>query len=111
MQLISLEKGRTTRLFWLVAVLLGALLMLYTGKQDDPGVVATGLLWGSSRLSALFLAAGLVARLADLAGFRSVNGIFAALPMIQDPENLAVYTSGEIMTGGLTLLDSSCSAR
>ena len=39
MQLVSLEKSRSTRLFYLVAGLLAAVLVL-TAKQDDPGVVA-----------------------------------------------------------------------
>jgi hypothetical protein len=43
MQLISLEKSRSTQLFYLVAGLLAAVLLL-TANQDDPGVVAAGII-------------------------------------------------------------------
>ena len=43
MQLVSLEKSRSTQLFYLVAGLLAAVFLL-TAKQDDPGVVAAGVI-------------------------------------------------------------------
>ena len=43
MQLVSLEKSRSTQLVYLVAGLLAAVFLL-TAKQDDPGVVAAGII-------------------------------------------------------------------
>ena len=104
MQLISLQKHQTTKLFWVVVVgLVGV--MLYTARQDDPGVVATALLLGIVAAYPLYLwLLGWSHGLPIWPVFALVNGTFAALPMIQDPETLDNYTSGEIMTGGVTLI-------
>jgi hypothetical protein len=104
MQLISLEKGRSTQLFYLVAMLLGALLVL-TAKQDDPGVVAAGVILAIASIYPLyFWLLGWSHGLPIWPVFVASNGVIAALPMIQDSENLAVYTSGEIIAGGFTFV-------
>jgi hypothetical protein len=104
MQILTLEKNQTTKLFWVVVVgLVGV--MLYTGKQQDPGVVAMALLLGIVAAYPLyFWLLGWSHGLPIWPVFALVNGTFAALPMIQDPATLDAYTSGEIMTGGATLI-------
>jgi len=104
MQLISLEKSRSTQLFYLVAMLLGALLVL-TAKQDDPGVVAAGVILAIASIYPLyFWLLGWSHGLPIWPVFVASNGVAAALPMIQDSGNLAVYTSGETIVGGFTFV-------
>jgi hypothetical protein len=104
MQILTLEKSQTTRLFWVVVVGLVAV-MLYTAKQDDPAVVATALLLAIVAAYPLyFWLLGWSHGLPIWPVFALVNGTFAALPMIQDPATLDAYTPGEIMVGGVTLI-------
>jgi hypothetical protein len=104
MQLITLEKSQTTKLFWVVVVVLVGV-MLYTGKQQDPGVVATALLLGIVAAYPLyFWLLGWSHGLPIWPVFALINGTFAALPMIQDPATLDAYTAGEIIIGGVTLI-------
>jgi hypothetical protein len=104
MQLISLEKSRSTQLFYLVAGLLAAVLLL-TANQDDPGVVAAGIIVAIASIYPLyFWLLGWSHGLPIWPVFVAANGIMAALPMIQDSENLAVYTPGEIIIGGMTFV-------
>jgi hypothetical protein len=104
MQILTLEKNQTTKLFWVVVVGLVAV-MLYTAEQDDPGVVATALLLGVVAAYPLyFWLLGWSHGLPIWPVFSLVNGAFSALPMIQDPATLDEYTPGEIMVGGLTLI-------
>ena len=104
MQLLTLDKSQTTKLFWVVAGVLVAV-MLYTAKQDDPGVVAAALLLAIVASYPLnFWLLGLSRGLPIWPVFALVNGTFAALPMVQDPETLDAYSSGEIIMGGVTLI-------
>ena len=104
MQLVSLEKSRSTRLFYLVAGLLAAVLVL-TAKQDDPGVVAAGVIVAIASIYPLyFWLLGWSHGLPIWPVFVASNGIVAALPMIQGSKNLAGYTSGEIIVGGFTFV-------
>ena len=104
MQLISLEKSRSTRLFYLVAGLLAAV-MVFTAKQDDPGVVAAGVIVALASIYPLyFWLLGWSHGLPIWPVFAASNGVLAALPMVQDSENLAVYTPGEIIVGGMTFV-------
>jgi hypothetical protein len=104
MQIVSLEKSRSTQLFYLVAGLLAAVLVL-TAKQDDPGVVAAGVIVAVASIYPLyFWLLGWSHGLPIWPVFVAANGILAALPMIQDSENLATYTPGEIIIGGFTFV-------
>jgi hypothetical protein len=104
MQLVSLEKSRSTQLFHLVAGLLAAVLLL-TANQDEPGVVAAGIIVAIASIYPLyFWLLGWSHGLPIWPVFVAANGIMAALPMIQDSENLAVYTPGEIIIGGMTFV-------
>lgn len=104
MQILTLEKSQTSQLFWLVLGVLVAA-MLYTAKQDDPGVVATAMLLAIVAVYPLyFWLLGWSHGLPIWPVFALVSGTFAALPMVQAPETLNNYTSGEIIVGGLTLM-------
>jgi len=104
MQLVSLEKTRSTQLFYLVAGLLAAVFLL-TAKQDDPGVVAAGIIVAIASIYPLyFWLLGWSHGLPIWPVFVASNGILAALPMIQDSENLTAYTPGEIIIGGFTFV-------
>jgi len=104
MQLVSLEKTRSTQLFYLVAGLLAAVFLL-TAKQDDPGVVAAGITVAIASIYPLyFWLLGWSHGLPIWPVFVASNGILAALPMIQDSENLTAYTPGEIIIGGFTFV-------
>lgn len=104
MQIVSLDKSRSTQLFYLVAGLLAAVFLL-TAKQEDPGVVAAGVILTIASIYPLyFWLLGWSHGLPLWPVFVASNGILAALPMIQDSENLAVYTPGEIIAGGFTFV-------
>lgn len=104
MQLISLEKSRSTQLFYLVAGLLAAVLLL-TAKQNDPGVVAAGVIVAIVSIYPLyFWLLGWSHGLPIWPVFVASNGVLAALPMIQDSESLTAYTPGEIIIGGFTFV-------
>lgn len=104
MQLVSLDKSRSTQLFYLVAGLLAAVFLL-TAKQDDPGVVAAGIIVAIASIYPLyFWLLGWSHGLPIWPVFVASNGVLAALPMIQDSENLTAYTSGEIIIGGFTFV-------
>lgn len=104
MQILTLEKHQTSQLFWLVLGVLVAV-MLYTGREDDPGVVAAAMLLAIVAVYPLyFWLLGWSHGLPIWPVFALVNGTFAALPMVQNPETLDSYTSGEIIVGGFTLM-------
>jgi hypothetical protein len=104
MQLVSLDKSRSTQLFYLVAGLLAAVFLL-TAKQDDPGVVAAGIIVAIASIYPLyFWLLGWSHGLPIWPVFVASNGVLAALPMIQDSENLTAYTPGEIIVGGFTFV-------
>lgn len=104
MQLLTLEKSTTTRLFWVVlASLVGV--MVLTAKQEDPAIAAAAILLAI--LSALPIYLWLLGWSHGLPlwpVFVLVNGAGFALPMIQDPHTLEAYTSGEIILGGMTMM-------
>lgn len=103
MQLVQLEKGRTTQLFYLILGLL-AVAMALTAKQEDPGLVATGLLLALISLYPFyFWLLGWSQGLPIWPVFAMVNGVTSALPMIQDPETLQNYSTTEIVIGGMTM--------
>lgn len=104
MQIVSLEKGKTTRLFYAVAVLLSVLMFL-SAKQEDLMVVAAGIFVAIASIIPLYL--WLLRKSHGLPiwpVFVIANGVVAALPMVQDSINLADYTSGEIIAGAFTLI-------
>ena len=102
MQLITLERSKTTKLFWLIVGLLIAVSFL-TAKQSDPGVTAAGVLLAVAALLPLYL--WLLGRSQGLPIwpiFSLVTGMTYALPMIQNSASLADYTAVEIITGAMT---------
>ena len=104
MQILTLEKHKTTKMFWILMVLLVGV-MLYTAKQNDPGVVATALLLAIvAACPVYFWLLGWSHGLPIWPVFALVNGTFAALPMIQDPATLDAYTPGEVIIGGATFI-------
>jgi hypothetical protein len=104
MQLITLEKSQTTKLFWLViGLLLGV--FVSTAGQSDPGVLATAVLLALTAALPFYLwLLGSSHGLPIWPVFALVTGVTYALPMIQDPESLDVYTATEIITGGITTI-------
>ncbi len=103
MQVTTLERGKTTRLFWLTAGGL-ALIMLLTAKQTDPAITAAGVILGLIALFPLHLwLLGYSHGLPIWPVFALVNGVTSALPMVQDPRTLDAYTPLEIITGGMTM--------
>lgn len=102
MQLITLERSQTTKLFWLIVGLLIAVALL-TAKQSDPGVAATGVLLAVAALLPFYLwLLGWSRGLPIWPVFALVTGVTYALPMIQDSASLIDYTPVEIITGALT---------
>ena len=102
MKLISLEKSQTTKLFWLIVGLL-MVVAVVTADQSDPGVAAAGGLLALAAVMPFYLwLLGWSHGLPIWPVFALVTGVTYALPMIQDPVNLDGYTSGEIITGGMT---------
>jgi hypothetical protein len=73
--------------------------------NPGPGVVAAGVIVAIASIYPLyFWLLGWSHGLPIWPVFVASNGILAALPMIQDSENLAVYTPGEIIIGGMTFV-------
>jgi len=104
MQLITLEKSQTTKLFWLVIGLL-LVVAVVTADQSDPGVTAAGGLLALASVLPLYLwLLGWSHGLPIWPVFVLVTGVTYALPMIQDPEVLDAYSAGEIITGGMTTI-------
>lgn len=104
MQILSLEKGQTARLFWLAA---GALcvVMFMTAKQKDPVVVATAVVLGIVAIYPLyFWLMGWSHGLPIWPVFSMVHGVTAALPLVQNAKALDDYTPAQIAAGGMTLI-------
>ncbi|MFM6175516.1 MAG: hypothetical protein ACKPB4_25845 [Sphaerospermopsis kisseleviana] len=104
MQILSLEKVQTTRLFWLAA---GAMfvVMFLTAKQKDPVIVATAVVLGIVAIYPLyFWLMGWSHGLPIWPVFSMVHGVTAALPLVQAPLVLEEYTPAQIMAGGMTLI-------
>ena len=98
------EKGKSPRLFWPILGLLVAAIAL-TSKQEDPGVLAVGILLAVvSVYPFYFWLIGWSHGLPFWPVFAAVTGLSAALPMVQDTKNLGNYTPLEIATGGMTMV-------
>ena len=103
MQFVNLSKTRSTQLFWAMCGVV-ILVMILTGKQQDPGVAAAGVLLAIVSLFPFYLwLLGWSHGLPIWPVFAANLGVFAALPMVQAPESLASYNSGETIIGGMTL--------
>jgi hypothetical protein len=104
MQVITLERSKTTNLVWLAAAMLGAIMVL-TAKQTDPTISAAGVLLAIASLLPFYLwLLGYSHGLPIWPVFALVNGITFALPMVQAPSTLDGYTPIEIIIGGVTML-------
>jgi hypothetical protein len=104
MQLITLEKSQTTKLFWLIIGLLLGVSVL-TADQSDPGVMATAVLLALAAAFPFYLwLLGSSHGLPIWPVFSLVTGVTYALPMIQGSEALVGYTSTDIITGGITTI-------
>jgi hypothetical protein len=104
MQLITLEKSQTTKLFWLIIGLLMAVAVV-TAEQTDPGVTATGGLLALTAVLPLYLwLLGSSHGLPIWPVFSLVTGVTYALPMIQDSESLSDYTPTDVIVGGITTI-------
>ena len=98
------EKGKSPRLFWPILGLLVAAIAL-TSKQEDPGVLAVGILLAVvSVYPFYFWLIGWSHGLPIWPVFAAVTGLSAAMPMVQDTVNLGNYTPLEIATGGMTMV-------
>jgi hypothetical protein len=104
MQLLTLERSQSAKLFWLIVALLGVV-MIWTAKQTDPGIVATAMALGLVAAFPFHLwLSGASHGLPIWPVFALINGATAALPMIQDPVTLESYQPSEIIIGGLTMM-------
>ncbi len=102
MQLITLERSQTTKLFWLIIGLLMAVAVV-TADQKDPGVTAAGGLLALVAVLPLYLwLLGWSHGLPIWPVFALVTGVTYALPMIQNSESLRDYTSTDVVVGGIT---------
>jgi hypothetical protein len=104
MQVITLEGSKTTKLVWLAAGLLAAIMVL-TAKQTDPAIAAAGVLLATVSLLPLYLwLLGYSHGLPIWPVFALVSGVTFALPMVQDPITLGDYTSIEVIMAGMTMV-------
>lgn len=104
MQLITLERSQTTKLFWAVIALLMAV-AIGTANQKDPGVMAAGGLLAMVAVWPLYLwLLGSSHGLPIWPVFSLVTGVTYALPMIQNAEALINYSATEIIMGGITTI-------
>lgn len=104
MKIISLDAGKTTRLFYIVAGLIAAAMFL-TAKQDDTVIVVGAIFLAIVSIYPLYLwLLGWSHGLPLWPVFVAATGIIAALPMIQESKNLIGYTSSDILTGAFTLI-------
>jgi hypothetical protein len=102
MKLIQVDSGKTTRLFWSLIVVVGAVLFLTT-DQNDPGIFAAAFVLAVVGLFPFYLwLLGWSHGLPIWPVFCLVNGVGYAATMFQNPEPLAEYTPGEIIIGGMT---------
>ena len=102
MQLLAFGPEQRTKLFYYLCFGVTAV-MLLTGKQRDPAVAAVGVLVAIASLYPFyFWLLGHSQGLPLWPVYTLVNGLLAALPMVQDPASLDRYSSAEIVTGGLT---------
>ncbi len=104
MELITLERSQTTKLFWLLIGVLVATSIL-TAKQSDPSITAAGILLALVGLLPFYLwLLGWSHGLPIWPVFALATGVGYALPMIQAPENLDDYSAVEIIVGAMTTI-------
>lgn len=112
MQFVALEKSSTTKLFWFVAMILIAVMVL-TAKQSDPGIFAAGIFLALMSLFPLYLwLLGWSHGLPIWPVFVLATGVGYSLPVVQGAESLAGYTAAEVVAGvfvtaGFILLGSA----
>jgi hypothetical protein len=102
MQLLTVDKSKKSQVFFVLCLLVGAVMFLTT-KQQDPGVVAAAVVLALVSLYPwYFWLLGHSHGLPLWPVFVAMNGVTAALPMLQAPETLDAYTPAEVITGGMT---------
>jgi hypothetical protein len=102
MQLVSLTEQQKQRVFYALCAGVAAVMFL-TSKQQDPGVIAAAVVLALVSLYPFyFWLLGYSHGLPLWPVFVVMNGITAALPMVQDPETLDAYNAGQIVTAGMT---------
>ena len=103
MQPLTIEQQKPTQLFYVTLAIIAAVVFI-TAKESDPGLVATGVVLALvSAYPFYFWLLGWSQGLPIWPVFALVNGITAALPIIQDPVTLEGYTPGEVVVGGMTM--------
>jgi hypothetical protein len=103
MKTVALERSGTTRLFWLIAAILVAL-MVVTFKQTDPGIAAAGIVLALASLLPLYVwLLGWSHGLPLWPVFSLITGVTFAMALVQDPRTLDTYTPGEVITGAMTM--------
>ncbi len=103
MQLVTLERSQTTKMFWWG---LGALLLVIaaTTQQEDAAVNGAAFLLLVMAVMPFYLwLLGWSHGLPIWPVFVLMTGVTAALPMVQEPASLEGYSPAEIMTGGFTV--------
>ena len=101
MKLVTIERSQTTKLFWFIAGLLFAALVL-TAEQSDPGVAVAGVALALTAMLPLYLwLLGVSHGLPIWPVFSLITGLTYAMPMIQNSKSLADYKPAEIITGGM----------
>ncbi|MBU3666622.1 MAG: hypothetical protein FGM15_12215 [Chthoniobacterales bacterium] len=104
MQLLTLERGQTTRLFWALAAVLAAVGIL-TAKQDDPVITGAAILLGLVCFSPFyFWMLGWAPGLPIWPVFAMMTGVTTVLPMMQDVKALADFSPDQVVTGAVTTL-------
>ena len=102
MQLVALTEQQKQRVFYALCAGVAAV-MFVTSKQQDPGVIAAAVVLALVSLYPFyFWLLGYSHGLPLWPVFVLMNGITAALPMVQDPETLDAYSAGELVTAGMT---------
>jgi hypothetical protein len=102
MQLVNLTEQQKQRFFYLLCAVVAAV-MFFTSKQEDPGVIAAAVVLALVSLYPFyFWLLGYSHGLPLWPVFVLMNGVTAALPMVQAPDSLDTYGPGEIVTAGMT---------
>ena len=102
MQLVNLTEQQKQRFFYLLCAVVAAV-MFFTSKQEDPGVIAAAVVLALVSLYPFyFWLLGYSHGLPLWPVFVLMNGVTAALPMVQAPDTLDVYGPGKIVTAGMT---------
>jgi len=104
MPLVAVEKSTTTKLFWLVAAVCGAVLFLTAG-QENAVLLAAGILLMLAGLWPFYLwLLGLSHGLPLWPAFSAYSTLTAALPVLQASKTLTVYTEDQVLSGVVTML-------